>query len=106
MLKQDPNVHLPPIEITANQVKVVIKDLLHIVRLNRHYFRQELLPRFLFLLVILDHKLSLSLENLAKELATQFAHLNNFQGFSLLSVEVLWPDPNFPLKLKASTVGD
>ena len=106
MLEQNPDTHLPLVEVVAYLVEIVIEDLLQVVRLYRHYFGQNFLPCFLFLLVICHHKLKFSLENLTQELSAQLAHLDDFLGLFLPPVFIHWPDSDFQLEIQTATIRD
>lgn len=86
VLKQNPDLHLPLVERVAYFVKVVVQDVLQVMRLDSQDFCQDLLACLLLFLVIADHKIHLSFKDFAEELAAQLAHLINQNGFALPSV--------------------
>ena len=74
VLEQDPDLHLPLVEIVAHFVKVVIQDVLQIVWLDSQDLGQDFLACLLFFLIITYHKIHLSLEDFAEEIAAQLTH--------------------------------
>ena len=77
VLEQYPDLHLPLVEIVAYFVKVVVQDVLQVMRLDSQDFCQDLLARLLLFLVIADHKIHLSFKDFAEELAAHPAHFLN-----------------------------
>ena len=105
VLEQDPDLHLPLVEIVAYFVKVVVQDVLQVMRLDSYDFCQDLFTRFLLFLVIADHKFHLSLKYFAEEVATCLAHFQHLKTHTLPSDNKLMPLPHLILQCKLATVG-
>ena len=86
VLEQYPDLHLPLVEIVAYFVKVVVQDVLQVMRLDSQDFCQDLLACLLLFLVIADHKIHLSFKDFAEKLAAHPAHFLNLNGLTLPSV--------------------
>ena len=78
MAQQNPNLHLPLVELIANTIEVVIQNLVHVVRFHALQLRKSFLE-FLFALIIHEHGALLSFEDLREEFPLDYDHFSDLE---------------------------